>query len=81
MTGLRQFGYIGALVGLTLSLDDMDFPRSGGSSGWSPRSDIAEEDRRDADGNQGAVAAGARRAQTRPPRASLFRRGDVPALP
>jgi hypothetical protein len=25
MTGLRQYGYIGALVALTLSLDDMDF--------------------------------------------------------
>jgi 3-dehydroquinate dehydratase II len=25
MTGMRQYGYIGALVALTLSLDDMEF--------------------------------------------------------
>jgi hypothetical protein len=25
MTGLRQYGYIGALVALTLTLDDVEF--------------------------------------------------------
>jgi hypothetical protein len=25
MTGMRKYGYIGALVALTLSLDDLDF--------------------------------------------------------
>jgi hypothetical protein len=71
MTGLRQYTYIGGLVALTLSLDDMDFV---GAEEAQDRvlDHIAEEDRRDTDGSQGAVTPGARGVRRHIRRALLF---------
>ncbi len=33
MTGLRQYGYVGALIALILALDDVEFLGAGGGGG------------------------------------------------